>query len=94
LAICFIRHACGDPPSGYPLEILWHEHELGEYATVGVSWEGPGDAPWDYISRAEEALECFEQAVSWSDLAPYLKSREADEIVETSSEDDDAEIEH
>ena len=93
LALCFIRHACGAPPQGYELEILWHEHELGEYATVGLSWEGSSDAPWDYISRAEGALECFEQAVSWSALAPYLKSGEADEIEETRGDNDDAEIE-
>ena len=64
-----------------------------EYATVGVSWEGPSDAPWDYISRAEEALACFEQAVSWSDLASYLKSGEADGIEQASGDNDDAGIE-
>jgi tetratricopeptide (TPR) repeat protein len=91
LAICFIRHACGDPPPRYELEILWHEHDSGEYATVGVTWEGPGEAPWDYISRAEDALERFEQAVAWFDLAPYLREQKDDEIEKAGAGDEDAE---
>lgn len=74
LGMCFIRHACGAPPVGYQLEILWHEHELGEYATIGITWEGPRDAPWEYVSRAEEALQSFDQAVSWSELAHDLQT--------------------
>jgi hypothetical protein len=80
LAICFIRHACGDPPPGYELEILWHEHDSGEYATVGITWDGPSEAPWDYISRAGDALERFDQAVAWSDLAPDLKESGDDDL--------------
>lgn len=80
LAICYIRHACGEPPPGYVLEILWQQHDLGEYATVGITWDGPCEAPWDYISRAEDALERFDQAVSWSDLAPDLREPENDDI--------------
>lgn len=76
LAICFLRHACGDPPAGYQLDILWHEHDLGEYASVGLSWDTPSDAPWDYIVRAEEALQRFDQAVSWSDLESDLSEHE------------------
>lgn len=84
LAICSIRHACGEPPPGYELEILWHEHDLGEYATVGITWNGPWEAPWDYISRAEDALARFNQAVAWSDLAPDLREPENDDMVEIS----------
>jgi len=32
LGICFIRQACGEPPEGYELEVIWHEHDLGEEA--------------------------------------------------------------
>jgi hypothetical protein len=87
--MCFIRHTCGDPPVRYNLEILWHEHELGEYATIGITWDGPGDAPWDYISRAEDALQRFDQAVSWSELAPDLRCENDDN--EEIGEDEDAE---
>jgi hypothetical protein len=86
LAICYIRHACGEPPRGYELEILWHEHDLGLYATVGITWDGPCDAPWDYISRAEDALERFDLAVAWSDLAPDLRQPENDEMEVTTAD--------
>ena len=89
LAICYIRHACGEPPCGCELEILWHEHDSGEYATVGITWNGPYEAPWDYISRAEDALERFNQAVAWSDLAPDLREPENDEIEVTAAHDDE-----
>src|SRR5437870_3183546 len=70
LGICYLRHACGAPPLGYELGIIWHEHDLGEYASIGIAWGGPGDAPWDYIRRAERALARFDEAVSWSELEP------------------------
>ena len=70
LGIYFIRHACGEPPAGYELEILWHEHDACEYATIGIAWDGLGDAPWEYIRRAERALARFDEAVSWSELEP------------------------
>src|SRR5947199_4253093 len=78
LGICFIRHACGEPPAGYQLKILWQEHDIGEYATIGIRWNGPGDAPWEYIRRAERALARFDEAVSWSELEPEPEE-EADE---------------
>lgn len=70
LGICFTRHACGEPPEGYELDILWHGHDVGEYATIGIIWDDAGDTPWDYIRRAERALARFHEAVSWSELEP------------------------
>ncbi len=89
MAICYIRHACGGPPPGYKLQILWHEHDLGEYATVGINWNGPYEAPSDYISRAEDALERLDQAVAWSDLAPDLREPENDAIRVTTADNDE-----
>jgi hypothetical protein len=89
LAICYIRHACGESPTGYELDILWHEHDSGEYATVGITWNRPWEAPWDYISRAEEALERFNQAVAWSDLAPDLREPEHDDIKVPTADNDE-----
>jgi hypothetical protein len=87
LATCFLRHACGEPPPGCKLEILWHEHELGEYATVGITWEGPGEPPWDYISIAEDALQRFDQAVAWPDLARALRKQGDDDTEDTCAAD-------
>jgi len=79
LGICYIRHACGSPPPGYELGIIWHEHDLGEYASIGVTWDGPKDAPWEYIARAETALSRFDDAVAWSELKPEPEEEWEDE---------------
>src|SRR5271165_4516095 len=74
LGICYIRHACAEPPAGFDLGIVWREHDSGEYATIGITWEGPQDPPWEYLSRAENALTRFDAAVAWSELAPEEES--------------------
>ena len=70
LGICYILHACGEPPKGYELAIVWHEHELGDYPAIGISWEGPYDAPPEYIRDAERALSRFNEAVDWAAIDP------------------------
>jgi hypothetical protein len=89
LGICYIRQACGEPPEGYELEIIWHEHDLGEYATIGVTWDGPYDAPWDYVQNAQDALIRFDQGVNWSEIVPNEEPQTDDENQE-GAEDDDA----
>ena len=43
------------------LEIVWQEHELGSYPTIGLVWNDPmRGTPWNYISRCEAALTAFE----------------------------------
>ena len=43
------------------LEIVWQEHELGNYPTIGLVWGDPmRGTPWNYISRCEAALTAFE----------------------------------
>ena len=79
LGICYIRHAGGEPPAGYELQILWHQHEAGEYATVGIVWGRPGEAPWGYMARAERALARFDEAVAWSELEPEPEEEAANE---------------
>src|SRR5271165_2314507 len=88
LGICYIRQACGEPPEGYELEVIWHEHDLGEYATIGVTWDGPYDAPWDYIQNAQDALNRFDQGVNWAEIVPD-EEPEANENQE-GVEDEDA----
>jgi hypothetical protein len=83
IGICYIKHACGDPPPGFELEVVWHEHELGDYPMVGLIWDGPSYAPWEYISRAERALDRLNAAVEWSALEP------ADVTDESEDEEDD-----
>jgi hypothetical protein len=43
------------------LEIVWQEHELGNYQSIGLVWNDPmRGTPWNYISRCEAALTTFE----------------------------------
>ena len=61
LAIGHVKRICGDPPPEMELEILWQEHELGNYPTIGLVWDDPmRGTPWNYISRCEAALTAFE----------------------------------
>src|SRR5579871_443405 len=89
LGICYIRHACGSPPPGYELGIVWHEHDLGEYASIGIKWDGPQDAPWEYIARAETALSRFDDAVAWSELKPEPEDELGDEDEDEPDDQDD-----
>jgi hypothetical protein len=57
LAIRHVLEICGDPPPEMELEIVWQEHELGNYPTIGLVWDDPmRGAPSKYLSRCEEAL--------------------------------------
>jgi hypothetical protein len=63
LAIRHVKKICGDPPPEMKLEIVWREHELGNYPTIGLVWDDPmRGTPWNYISRCEAALTAFENA--------------------------------
>jgi hypothetical protein len=71
MGIVYLRHVCGEPPEGCDLDIMWHDHELGNYPTIGLLWKDPQtDAPWKYISRCETALDAFNNAVTWSEINP------------------------
>jgi hypothetical protein len=52
------------------LEIVWQEHELGSYPTIGLTWEdGMRGAPSEYILRCQQALAAYEDGddpPSWS----------------------------
>jgi len=61
LTIRHVTKLCGDPPPEMRLEIVWQEHELGNYPTIGLVWDDPmRGTPWNYISRCEVALAAYE----------------------------------
>lgn len=72
MAILYLCQVCGEPPLGCELDVLWNEHDLGDYPTIGVSWDPTvrSDAPWKYINRCEAALAIFDEAVEWSEIHP------------------------
>ena len=76
--------------------ITWHQHDLGEYATIDIIWDDYRDAPWEYISRAERALARFDEAVNWSELHPEAHDdddEDDDDYEEGEPEDDEDEDE-
>ncbi len=71
MAIDYLGHVLGDPPAGCELGIMWHEHDLGDYPSLGVHWDFPqSDPPWTYIRKCEIALSKFDEAVEWFDISP------------------------
>ena len=82
LAIRHVKEICGDPPSDMGLEIVWQEHELGNYPTIGLVWDDPmRGTPWNYISRCEAALTAFENGgelpPGWT-MPPFRSEDELD----------------
>jgi hypothetical protein len=72
-----------DPPPEMRLEIVWQEHELGNYPTIGLVWDDPmRGTPWNYISRCEVALTAYENngelPPGWS--MPPVSSDDEDEF--------------
>jgi hypothetical protein len=89
LGVQYVKLICGPPPQGCKIDAMWHEHDSGEYATVGLFWDPLqiSDAPWDYISRAEHALSRFDDSVDWS---PLSEQDEDDEDEGDEDEDEEA----
>ena len=85
MAISYLGFILGEPPDGCDLGVLWHEHELGAYPSVGVNWGSPlTDPPWIYISRCESLLEAFDNAIDWSGIEPET----VDELIAEYDEDE------
>jgi hypothetical protein len=74
LARAFINHVCGRPPDGCSLDIMWHEHELGNYPSLGI-WSD-SEPPWRYINACERALEVFDDAVDWTRLREFADGQD------------------
>ena len=71
MAIDYLDFVLEEPPDGCELGIMWHEHELGEYPSVGVHWDFPqSEPPWSYIRKVEIALSRFNRAIEWFDISP------------------------
>lgn len=70
LGIRYLKHVCGPPPAGCELGIMWHEHELGDYTTIGLFYECGDEPPCDYVSSCESVLLAFDEAIDWSAIHP------------------------
>lgn len=86
LAKTYIRFVCGDPPEEGKLDIMWQDHDLGSYPSLGVWYEY--EEPAEYISACENALETFDQAVSWERLKANAQSDERFEDPDGNDDED------
>ena len=83
LALSYLNFIICTTPKGWKLGIMWHEHELGDYPSIGLHWDYPqSDPPWKFINKCETLLERFDEAVTWSEIDP-------DAIAEDIEDDDD-----
>lgn len=77
--IDYLRLTVGEP-DGFTLEVLWQEHDLGEYPYIGVTWDsGAAQPPAEYRWKWERALKVFDDAIAWSELHPAQVSDRLDE---------------
>jgi len=92
LGIRYLQYRC-PPPTGFAYEILWREHELGEYANICLVWEDEfREAPWHRIEHAQRALQTFDEAVDWSAIWEVDDGEEEvaeDELEESAAEAED-----
>ncbi len=92
LALSYLRFVMPPPPDGCELGIMWHEHELGDYPSIGLNWDFPQrDIPWNYVNKCETLLSRFDDAVDWSSIDPDAIYEELDSEVGKDEEDDDDE---
>lgn len=73
LAKNYVQFVCGKPPDESKLEVMWHEHELGDHPSLGVWYDM--EEPGEYVHACEEALDAFNKRVSWVDLKEFWESR-------------------
>lgn len=77
LARNYVHFVCCDGPDDtVKLGIMWRDHDLGEYPSLGVWYED--EEPSAYIRACEDALDAFNQAVSWADLKEHFMRQEED----------------
>lgn len=78
IALRYIKAVCGNPPVGCELAVMWSDHELGAYPSIGIYTDF--EAPSDYVSACANALETFDRAVDWEALKDeYDLAREGDD---------------
>ena len=93
LAKQYVLFVCGDPPEGSKLDVMWHDHALGSYPSLGVWTEF--DPPWDYINACERALEIFDESTEWYQLKQHWENSFPDmEDDEAEDDEDDGDEDH
>ncbi len=74
LAKDYLQFVCGQPSDESKLEVTWHEHKLGGHPSLGVWYDL--EPPMEYIAAAEDALDIFNNSVSWTALKEFWENQE------------------
>jgi hypothetical protein len=90
-ATAHLKRVCGEPPTGYTLENIYHEYEsisgdIIPVPSLGITWEGRTEAPWGYIEKCQIALQILTDAIDWSAIQP---ENVQEEFPEEEDDDDD-----
>jgi len=89
MAISYLNFVMS-PPDGCEFGVMWHEHDFGEYPSLGLYWGEPlSDAPWNFIHKCEVLLERFNEAISWHEIDPEAISDDLEDFEEEEEEVDD-----
>lgn len=94
MALSYLKFILEEPPEGCQIDIMWHEHELGDFPSIGLFWNDPQvDPPWGYINRCTRSLEIFDEAIDWHAIDPEVVAEELSVLDEdkTNAEDNDFE---
>jgi len=79
----YIELVCGRAPPGCKVGVMWQEHDLGHYPSLGVCYED--STQWEEYARlCEEALVTFDRSVNWFDLKEYFENS-VDELANNES---------
>jgi hypothetical protein len=63
------------PARGVDVQVTLEDHELGSYPLISVVWDGGvADYPDEYIKKAIEAFERFEQPRKFTNNLNYSSS--------------------
>lgn len=87
LAKNYVQFVCGQAPDESKLEVMWHEHELGDRPSLGIWYDF--EEPCEYIHICETALDVFNESVSWQKLKEFYKNYFKNGNKEDPDEDDD-----
>ena len=88
LGIAVLRLVCGAEPKGCSLEVEWHEHDVGRYATISLVWAQGSLSTREerYIEYCRVVLDALDDTLGWTRLWDRLTERLAEESELAASE--------
>lgn len=74
--IAYLRILGGPEPAGSSLEVIWRDHDNGQYAEISLVWaSGTPVGLSEYLEQCKQALEHLDECVDWSGLREATQLR-------------------